>query len=113
MLPSHMQDKNCSNMLWDPDQMNIKSSPAQLTPKRYYVSCGTQSNYLTHAELNCFLLLCQGKTVKQVAVKLQISNRTVESYINRVKSRLNYYSTSQILELVQKNFMNHFICPRF
>lgn len=49
--------------------------------------------YITARELACLRLLCYGASHKTIAQSLEISSRTVETYINRVKHRTGFISS--------------------
>ena len=53
--------------------------------------------HLTSREVQCLRLLQQGKTAKQTAKKLHLSYRTVESYLDDVKSKLYVTNKSELL----------------
>jgi hypothetical protein len=54
------------------------------------------ATYLTSREITCLRFLMQGATYKQIAQLLEISPRTVETYIQRVKQRTGYTSWIEI-----------------
>ena len=51
-------------------------------------------NILSRRELECFFYTIHGKTAKQIAQILEISNRTVEDYLRRIRDKL-HLETSQ------------------
>lgn len=54
---------------------------------------------LTRRESQCMHLLCRGLTSKYIARKLGLSNRTVEGYIDNIRSKTNSRSKSELIEL--------------
>jgi DNA-binding CsgD family transcriptional regulator len=58
---------------------------------------------LTRRELECFFHVIQGKTAKQIARELQLSPRTIESYLDNMKIKLGLDSTSQVMEYAVSN----------
>lgn len=62
---------------------------------------------LTDREVECLRLISIGKTYKEVACCLTLSPRTVESYINSIKYKLNANCKSQIIEYFWKNCSSH------
>lgn len=55
-------------------------------------------NVITKREYACLACAAHGKTVKAIAAELKISPRTVETYINNIKAKLECYSKTQIIE---------------
>lgn len=93
-------------------------STAEFLPEEYYaVSHFLQD--LSHKALNingsfikfssreieCLNNLCFGKTSKEIAKTLNISPRTVESHINKIKLKTGYYSKSDLIKLFQDSFL--------
>ena len=58
---------------------------------------------LTRRELECFFHVIQGKTAKQIAQVLNLSPRTVESYLDNVKLKLTLNSIPQVMEYAVAN----------
>jgi DNA-binding CsgD family transcriptional regulator len=56
--------------------------------------------YVTTQELGCLRLLAQGTSYKEIARFLDISPRTVETYLQRVKIRTGYSSLLEIIRLI-------------
>jgi DNA-binding CsgD family transcriptional regulator len=54
-------------------------------------------------ELQCLELLSHGKTAKEIAQNIQISHRTVESYLANLKTRINCNYKSELIEFFFKN----------
>ncbi len=54
---------------------------------------------LSHRENECVKFILKGYTSKEIAKELVISNRTVDTYINRIKTK---YNVRKIIELVSK-----------
>lgn len=55
---------------------------------------------LTRREYQCLSYLVRGSTAKEIAEKLHVSKRTIESYIVSIKSKLNCYSKSALINKV-------------
>ena len=53
--------------------------------------------YVTFAEFKCISQLAKGKGMKEIAEHLNISARTVETYINNAKNKLECFSKKQLL----------------
>ena len=58
---------------------------------------------LTRRELECFFHVIQAKTIKQIAQELNLSPRTVESYLENVKCKLTLNSIPQVVEYAVAN----------
>lgn len=52
---------------------------------------------LTERECECVFLLIRGKTAKEIAGLLSLSKRTVESYIENIKNKMNCQNKVEIL----------------
>jgi DNA-binding NarL/FixJ family response regulator len=55
-----------------------------------------EQHYLSKRELDCLTLLARGHTAKMSAKQLGLSFRTVESYIENIKCKLNVYSKAEL-----------------
>ncbi len=55
-----------------------------------------ERTYITIQELACLRLLCSGMTYKYCAKTLNLSPRTVETYIQRIKQRTGFSSLSEL-----------------
>lgn len=53
--------------------------------------------YLSKRQIDCARLLLSGKTSKEIALSLNISYRTVESYINTIKIKLNCRNKTELI----------------
>lgn len=53
---------------------------------------------LTEKQENCLFYLIRGKTIKEIAKALLISPRTVECHVDAIKTKLNCYNKSAIIE---------------
>lgn len=58
-----------------------------------------QSNYpgLSKRQSQCLYFLLLGKQSKQIATYLNITHRTVDTYIEAIKTKMNCYSRSEII----------------
>lgn len=56
--------------------------------------------YVTTQELACLRLLCQGFPYKRIAQMLNISVRTVETYLRRVKQRTDFSTQAEVEKLI-------------
>jgi len=74
----------------------------------YYLD-GTYDNYgLTLRESECLFFLLRGKSAKQIGKRLDISPRTVESYIENIKMKFNCKRKCDLIEqAVNSGLVNH------
>lgn len=73
--------------------------PREATIKRIAVHYQGKKGYLTFQEGVCLKHLAQGKSYKWIAEEMSISPRTVETYLNRIKHRLDLYSKKDLIAL--------------
>ncbi len=55
------------------------------------------SHQLSARQLDCLYYLTQGMTAKQIAATLNLSHRTVESYLVTIKNKLNCHSRFELV----------------
>lgn len=58
------------------------------------------SDELTLREKDCAFFLARGFSAKEIGRQLDISARTVESHIQRIKIKLNCYSRQQLIKKI-------------
>lgn len=51
-------------------------------------------------EVEIAIYFCQGLTMKEIGLKLNLSNRTVEVYLYRIKSKLNCHSKHELRKIL-------------
>tara|TARA_A100000171_G_scaffold6109_1_gene4771 strand:- start:1081 stop:1887 length:807 start_codon:yes stop_codon:yes gene_type:complete len=68
--------------------------------KRLYFQRGEDLNLLTARETECIKHLVLGNSAKEIALNLDISHRTVETYLSSIKSKLDCHSKSQIVKKI-------------
>lgn len=56
--------------------------------------------YLSKRELDCLHPLIRGKTAKEIGKILNLSPRTVESYLENIKSKLSVDSKAELIDLI-------------
>jgi PAS domain S-box-containing protein len=69
----------------------------ELKKERYYLAGEHHGTYLTKREAQCLLCLAGGNSAKETGKMLDISPRTVEYFLNRLKIRFNCASRSQLI----------------
>jgi DNA-binding CsgD family transcriptional regulator len=60
------------------------------------------SVYLTKREWECLFFLCKGKSIKQISHKLNLSARTVESYLQSCKIKFSAHNKFELIEKAMK-----------
>ena len=78
--------------------------------KRFYLyNSKTNSNTpIAPREIECIIYILRGKTSKQIAKILELSHRTIEFYVNRLKIKLHCHSKSELIEkILSGKLINH------
>jgi DNA-binding CsgD family transcriptional regulator len=82
----------------------ITSITEEMKIRKYRIKDDRYQNIkISSRELECILLYNKGKTAKETARKLNISQRTVETYFENVKNKLGCHSKSQVLNFLIKD----------
>lgn len=82
-----------------PDIAEFKKEFIEHTPiKRYALNIDNRRVDLTQREVDCLEWLVIGKTAAETAAILAISQRTVETHVNRIKEKMDCYKISQIIQ---------------
>ena len=58
--------------------------------------------HLTDQQLECLFHLVKGKTIKKIAVAMNLSHRTVEHYLENVKAKLGCKTREDLIEYALK-----------
>ncbi len=95
ILSSHSNLNESLRALMKADKKKFNFS-MQIQPS-YQIQQYPETLQLTSRESECLFLLIRGKTAKEIGIFLQISPRTVESYIEKIKIKLDVSSRSQII----------------
>ena len=93
--------------------LDSKFSTSPNLPCYYILSENQLSLLLTERQQECLSLLIRGKTAKQIANILDISLRTVEEHIIKIKQKLNCYNKSQLVEKAIDSGFLYYIPSRF
>lgn len=88
IVPESKQDANLSKML--------------LAQKKFLIEYNAIKSHITFQEYACLKQLAKNQSYKAIAQQLNISPRTVETYLQRVKHRYSINSTHELLQLFQK-----------
>lgn len=71
---------------------------ANIMPNKFYFQVNGEENFLTKRELECVLQLIQGKSTVEIAKKLFLSPRTVESHVESVKLKIGIQHRQQLVD---------------
>jgi LuxR family transcriptional regulator, quorum-sensing system regulator SolR len=70
----------------------------QIKIKRIYLNTNDQETYLTKREMDCAVLLVQGKTNQDIADNLFISPRTVETHLESLRMKTNCKNRRELID---------------
>lgn len=94
-----MQNNTAIKIKTLPEKISINiNAPALMTPKKLLIN--GHEIILTRRESDCLHCLAQGKTAKETARILGISNRTVEAYLENIKMKANIRHKSGLISIV-------------
>ena len=65
------------------------------------------AEYFTEREFSVFTYLLLGFTSKMIALKLNLSPRTIEGIVNQIKLKLQCTTKSQIIEAAMRYGLGH------
>lgn len=65
-----------------------------------------ENSRLTKREIECLNLYASGKIANDIAIRLGLSKRTVQHYLDNAKLKLGIKSKNELLEKVINNFLN-------
>lgn len=93
-LPKALQDVNQELLFWKKNK-SIQFSNANI------------SIHLSYREFECLKFCAQGKTLAEIAAQLNLSVRTVETYLERTKNKVGLSKKSELAMLFRKNFPDY------
>lgn len=73
------------------------TAQSQYEPRNYKITHFNETLKLTQRETECLFLLIRAKSAKEIALFLEISIRTVESYIEQIKNKMGVSTRSEII----------------
>ena len=76
---------------------------SKLLPSRYFLIHGNKEYSVSPREYECLGLLAHGKKVKEISRLLNISSRTIETYIVSIKQKLFASTLSEAIDVYWKN----------
>lgn len=62
-----------------------------------YIGKEINNNYLSKREISCANLLLSGMTYKEIAIQLNLSYRTIETYIENLKQKLHCRNKTELV----------------
>lgn len=88
----------------DLNTLNISKNFSQENSEYIYVN--NKPIQLSKRELECLSFIAKGRSAKEMAKILGISNRTVEVHIYNMKAKLNCHTKSELIDIAVKNSLN-------
>lgn len=67
---------------------------------KVFIQAQNKNISLSHRELECLLYTSMGQSQKQIASTLDLSVRTIESYLNSIKDKANVRYKSELISLI-------------
>lgn len=74
-------------------------------PLKKFIHCANKKAVVSPREMQCLQLLLCGHTMKEAAVILKISPRTVETHVNNIKHKFNLKKISQIFSCISSDLI--------
>ena len=88
-----------------PDEMRLNFTSQQSdTIKLSYFSEQGQSIKFSKRESEMIRLFSKGKTNKKIACELNLSPRTIESYLENIKIKTNCYTKGELIEKIMQMY---------
>ena len=82
---------------------------SEINNHHYLININGKNKKFSKREVDCIFCLLSGKTAREAADILTLSVRTVENYIDTIKTKLDCYRKSEVLEkLLPLNLVNYF-----
>lgn len=79
-----------------------------LSTHHYTLNDNENKYELTNRECECVFLLIRGKSAKEIGALLSLSKRTIESYIENIKNKMDCKNKAEILvKAVLNGYHNH------
>ncbi len=94
-----VQFANAITPAFDSDLKALDEFMKLISTNKYLITKGSNEFYLTIREMECLLLRNQGLTAKESARKLNVSYRTVETYLNNIKIKSGVDNLNQLLSI--------------
>ena len=109
----HCQEFEKSGFLAKLNRIDKQKAPSEMLRNHYYTHAYPNPYKLSTRELESLFLLLRGKSAKQIAEVLQLSKRTIESYVEQIKNKFGCSTKADLFYLaITAGYMN-IIPPRF
>jgi DNA-binding CsgD family transcriptional regulator len=86
------------------EEKNIKDFILNTPINKLFLNVNKKDIRLSIQEFKCLAWLSRGKSVKEIGRIMELSPRTVESYIDNTKHKINAHSRSHLIDLFCLNF---------
>lgn len=105
----HLEDKGSLSLSGEmiPTIGKVQNFIDQTVIKRFPLTTEKGIVFISKREAECVRHLSASKTVKEIAKAMDLSPRTVESYLNNIKSKLNCSSKLEIINLFEKSCIQY------
>lgn len=87
----------------DQNNPNFQKFVFETLPQKYTLEFNGKYYSFSRREIECFLHVFKGKTAKVIGRQLNLSPRTVETYINNLKNKVGLSSMTQLYPLLLEN----------
>lgn len=83
--------------------------PNIIRASKYFININGEEVSLTKRETECCLYVLKGLTSKEIAKEMDLAPKTVDNYLETVKTKLGCFSRSDINKvLLESGFISHF-----
>lgn len=98
LLTEGTNEKTVSVLGTNPEIVNVYPENFNKKLKNKYQNKKNELCCLSNREIECLELLINGNTAKMIAAKLNLSVRTIEHYLDNIKTKLNVTSKYQLID---------------
>lgn len=90
-----------------PMQTTASLSMMQQDKRNLVAMPAANINKLSAREMECLFYVLRGKTLKEIAIMLQLSRRTIETYFENIKNKFGCTNKTELLvQAISKGYMN-------
>ncbi len=98
LINQHVLNYHCRYL--PQDETNENSEPTEKKPLQQRIDL-PNGHYLTQREAECISLAMQGMTMKMIGLHLDLSPRTIEYYLKRVKERMGCRTKKELVNQIR------------